>query len=29
VGRDGTVVERFAPTIKPDQLETPIEALLA
>ena len=29
VARDGTVVERFAPTVKPDQLETPIEALLA
>ncbi|HEX7338138.1 MAG TPA: glutathione peroxidase [Gemmatimonadales bacterium] len=29
VARDGTVVERFAPTVKPDQLEAPIEALLA
>ena len=28
VGRDGTVVDRFAPTTKPEDLEKDIEALL-
>ena len=28
VAKDGTVVERFAPMVKPDQLEPAIEALL-
>jgi glutathione peroxidase len=29
VARDGTVVERFAPTTKPEEMEAAIEALLA
>ena len=29
VARDGRVLQRFAPAVKPEQLETPIEASLA